>query len=90
MLRSLFSVRRQFFGKNQVTAYALAATCAEFGDEACVKSYLAMSVARHETENVALLIDPPFARFHKAVWFPALLAKTGLAQPGRGSSTKSM
>jgi len=51
-------------------------------DEDCAKSYLAISVARHEPQSIALLIDPPFARFHKTSWFPALLAKAGLMQAG--------
>lgn len=81
MLRSLYGVRQQLFAKNGATAFDIAATCAKLGDEACSKAYLEVSVARREPQSIALLIDPPFARFHKAPWFPALLEKAGF---GRG------
>jgi tetratricopeptide (TPR) repeat protein len=80
MLRSLYGVRQQLFAKNGATAFDIAATCAKLGDEGCAKAYLAISVARREPQSIALLIDPPFARFHKAAWFPALLEKAGLAR----------
>lgn len=78
MLRALFAVQRRFFDSKQVTAYALAATCAMLSDETCAKSWLTRSFARHEAENISLAIDPPFARFHKSAWFTALLAQAGL------------
>lgn len=81
MLRALYNVRQKLFAKSQATAFDLAATCAKLNDEVCARAYLAMSVARREPQSIALRIDPPFARFHKTVWFPALLEKAGL-EPG--------
>jgi hypothetical protein len=83
MLRTLFAAQRKFFDAGRITAYALAITCARLDDEACAKSYLAISIARREGENIALGIDTPFERFRKTTWFPRLLAKAGLPSQTR-------
>jgi hypothetical protein len=51
------------------------------GDEACARTYLGISVARREADNIALDIDPCFARFHTTNWFAALLAQAEQGRP---------
>ena len=83
MLRESLDAEQKLFGANRISAYSIAETCAELDDEACTRSYLAISVARTETDNIALGVDPPFSRFRNAHWFASLLAKAGLPQQAR-------
>lgn len=80
MLRVSLDAQQKLFGTNRVSAYSLAETCAEMNDEGCTRLFLAISVARSESDNVALGIDPPFLRYRNRPWFAALLARAGLLQ----------
>jgi tetratricopeptide (TPR) repeat protein/predicted DNA-binding transcriptional regulator AlpA len=85
MLRASLDAEEKLYGTNRVSAYSLAETCAELGDETCTRSYLAISIARQEVDNIALNVDPPFARFSKNSWFETLRAQAGLPQPDSGA-----
>lgn len=83
MLRAMLAVRHTLYASGKEPAYEVAANCAELGDADCAIAYLAISIARHEPENVALKIDPWFASLRRDSRFPALLVRAGFVQQAR-------
>jgi tetratricopeptide (TPR) repeat protein len=81
MLRAMLDAQKKLFDADRATANSVAQTCAMLGDEACARTYLGISVARREADNIALDIDPCFARFHTTNWFAALLAQAEQGRP---------
>jgi tetratricopeptide (TPR) repeat protein len=82
MLRAILEVQRDFYRAGKGTAYALAVTSAKLGDTGDAITYLSVSVARHETDNVALAVDRPFAALRQDSRFTALLARAGQSAAG--------
>ncbi len=82
MLRAILDVQRSLYRAGKESAYALAITSAKLGETQQAIAYLSASVERHETENIALAIDPPFATLRGDRRFVALLTRAGLRVPG--------
>lgn len=82
MLRAILDVQRSLYRAGKESAYALAVTSAKLGDDQQAIAYLSASVQRHETENIALAIDPPFAGLRGDRRFAEVLARAGLRAPG--------
>jgi tetratricopeptide (TPR) repeat protein len=81
MLRAVLDAQRRFYGSGKEPAYALALTSAKLGDTDDAIAYLSASVARHESDNVALAVDGPFAALRKDGRFLSLVARAGLSEP---------
>lgn len=79
MFRAMLDVQRDFYRNGKESAYALAITCAKLGNIRDAFSWLSASVARHEPDNIALAIDPPFQGLHGDARFALLLAGAGLS-----------
>lgn len=78
MLRAILARERALYASGTGSAYGLATICAMLNDARCAGAYLSESLARHETENIALRIDPPFAALRNDSRFVALMARAGL------------
>jgi tetratricopeptide (TPR) repeat protein len=78
MLRSILNIQRDYYRAGKVTAYALAVTSIKLGNTDDAITYLSTSIARHETENIALAVDKPFAALRRDRRCAALMARAGL------------
>ena len=81
MLSALLEAQRQLYQKGQQSAYQLALSYADVKDWRNAVEYLRVSLARHESENIAMAVSPEFARMRGDAEFRALLLSAGLAQP---------
>jgi tetratricopeptide (TPR) repeat protein len=75
MLRAILDVERKLYAAGKLPAYSLAIICAKLGDTKDAIDYLAASVARHESNNIAVGIEPDFAVLRSDTHFAALLER---------------
>jgi hypothetical protein len=81
MLASLLQTQKQLYQKGRQTAYQLALAYADVKDWKDSVAYLKVSLARHESENIAMAVSSQFAQMRGETGFRALLLSAGLATP---------
>ncbi|MGH6889022.1 MAG: hypothetical protein ACREHF_07480 [Rhizomicrobium sp.] len=79
MLRAILNAQMKFFAADKIPAYAIADTYGALGDRERAMKYIAISVARHEADNIALKVDICFSAFRSDPRFARLLVDAGLA-----------
>ena len=83
MLLAILAAQRQLFAEGRVSAYAIAETQADLGDRAAAFHSIRVSLNRHESDNVALAIDPAFAFLRPDPEFRRLAAEAMTPRPDR-------
>jgi hypothetical protein len=74
----MLAAQRGLYLSGKESAYGLAETYAALDDERDAMIYVAISVSRHETDAIALRVDPPFSALRNDSRFVALMSKAGL------------
>ncbi|HEY3777926.1 MAG TPA: tetratricopeptide repeat protein [Rhizomicrobium sp.] len=88
MLRALLAQQRKFFQTNKVSAFQMARTYALLGDGENAFALLAVSVQKHEPDNIALKIDSAFAELQNDARMSRLERMSGLVR-GRSETLRS-
>ena len=78
MFKSMLGVDRALYAQGKISAYALALAYADVNDEADTIAYLKLSLARHETDNVALAVEHRLEVLRARSEFRPLLSMAGL------------
>jgi Tfp pilus assembly protein PilF len=78
MFKSMLVVDRDLYAQGKISAYALALAYADVNDEADTIAYLKLSLARHETDNVALAVEHRLEGLRGRSEFRPLLSMAGL------------
>ncbi|HEY1708513.1 MAG TPA: hypothetical protein VGG10_09635 [Rhizomicrobium sp.] len=78
MLKAMLAVQERLYMQRDVSAYDVARTFAHLGDAEDAIIYLKASLSRHETDNIAIGIDPAFNALRKNADFNALVQQAGL------------
>jgi Tfp pilus assembly protein PilF len=79
MFNAMLGVQKPLFAAGKISAYELALGYANANDDSGAIKYLNMSLSRHETDNVALAIEPSLQRLRAKPEFRPLLLLAGLA-----------
>ena len=79
MFASMLDVEKRLFAQGKISAYELALAYANARDGRNAIAYLKISLSRHETENVALAVDPSLESLRAKPEFQPLLSMAGLA-----------
>jgi Tfp pilus assembly protein PilF len=79
MFKAMLDVQKPLSAAGKISAYELALGYANANDDGNAIKYLNESLSRHETENVALAIEPSLERLRAKPAFRPLLLLAGLA-----------
>ena len=78
MFQAMLGEQQHLYAEGQGTAYALAQSFAELGDQKNAMANLELSLSRHESQITTLATDPWFATLRRTRDFRALMARAGL------------
>lgn len=78
MLKAIADAQRTLYGEGKLSAYDVALTYADLDEDDNAIEWLKRSLARHETDNVAMDVDAPLARLRRDSRFRRLLSEAGL------------
>ncbi len=81
MLRAILASQQMLFAEGKQSAFRVAATLALMHDAKNALAYIALSTRRHEADNIALKVDPPFDALRQDPRFITLVTKAGLSDP---------